>query len=272
MKDRSYDVSQTHRSRDAEIQRLAAQARLGWAKEARTLSWFGLRDGMSVLDLGSGPGFIAEKLLEMLPSSSITCLDIDPSLIADAQAYLQDKGGDRVRFVVASVTETTLPDDSFDFVYARLLFQHLPDPVRAAKEVWRILKPGGKFVIYDIDDAMSGVTSPEIPEWPTILERFAQVQAAQGGNRYIGRELWRVLDAAGFRNLDLEVTATHSDALGIEPFLPQMDPDRLLPLVQMGIFPEEEMERIRASHDRFLESPNPYILMLSLMVGGEKIE
>ena len=48
---------------EAEVKRLASQARGGWGKEARTLSWFGLQDGMSVLELGSGPGFITEQLL-----------------------------------------------------------------------------------------------------------------------------------------------------------------------------------------------------------------
>jgi ubiquinone/menaquinone biosynthesis C-methylase UbiE len=204
----SYNVDYTHRDRNSEIQRLAIQAQLGWEKEARTLAWFGLSDGMSVLELGSGPGFITEKLLERLPHSPITCLEIDPSLIQQAETYLQGKSKDRVHFVEGSIMDTRLADNRFDFAYARLLFQHLPDPIGAAKEVRRMLKPDGKFVIYDVDDDMSTLFEPPFPEWSSIFEKFGQVQAAKGGNRRIGRHLFQILEAAGFQGLDLEATAT----------------------------------------------------------------
>jgi SAM-dependent methyltransferase len=266
----SYNIGETHRDVNSEIQRLAAQARLGWEKESRNLSWFGLMDGMTVLELGSGPGFITESLLTLLPGSSITCLEIDPALLEKAQQYLRNKDNHHLRFVQGSVMDTRLADNSFDIAYARLLFQHLPDPIGAAKEIWRVLKPGGKLVIYDIDDEIFGLLQPPIPEFPGVLEKFGQAQSASGGNRRVGRNLWRILKAVGFCNLDLEVVPFHSDNLGIETFLPQIDPDRLLPLVRMGLVSEQELEQIRISCNKFLDSPEPYILMLSLMICGEK--
>lgn len=266
----SYHIRGSHRDANTEIQRLAAQAHLGWEKEARTLSWFGLKDGMSLLELGSGPGFITGELLALLTTSQITCLEIDPELIEQAKAYLQDKAINRVQFIEGSVMNTRLAGDSFDFAYARLLFQHLPDPIGAAKEIWRLLKPGGRLVIYDIDDEIFGLVEPAFSGLSSILEKYGQAQAAQGGNRYVGRRLWRILKAAGFSKLDLEVIATHSDAIGIDPFLPQIDPDRLLPLVRNGLMSEQELELIRISRAKFLDSPEPYILTLSLMVYGEK--
>ena len=166
----SYNVNRSHRGRDAEVQRLAAQARLGWKKEARTLAWFGLEDGMSVLELGSGPGFITEQLLTLLPHSVITCLEIDPSLVAQAKEYLRDMGGERLHFVQASVMDTGLPDASFDFAYARLLYQHLPDPLGASREVWRTLKPGGRFYATTVGEGHM----VELRQW---VARFAEGEA-----------------------------------------------------------------------------------------------
>lgn len=266
----SYDVQASHRDANAEIQRLAAQARLGWDKESRTLSWFGLQDGMTLLEPGSGPGFITEALLTLWPSSRITCLEIDLTLLKKAEQFLQDKARGRVQFVEGSVMATQLPGDSFDFAYARLLFQHLPDPVGAAREIKRILKPGGKLVIYDIDDEIFGIIDPPVPEYAGVLEKFGQAQSLMGGNRRVGRNLWRILIAAGFINLSLEVIATHTDALGMEPFLPMIDADRLLPFVKMGLMTEQEVEKVREARQKFLESPKPYILLLMLMVSGEK--
>jgi ubiquinone/menaquinone biosynthesis C-methylase UbiE len=266
----SYRAKQSHRSLDAEVQRLAAQARLGWPKEARTLTWFGLRDGMSVLELGSGPGFVTEVLLDLVPHSPLTCLEIDPVLIEKAKQYLGGKDGGRLHFVEGSIMDTGLPENSFDFAVARLIFQHLPDPVAAAAEVLRVLKPGGKLVILDIDDAIWGIADPVFPGLDMVLERYAQAQAAQGGNRYIGRHLCRVLEAAGFVNLDLEAVIDDSDVLGIEAFSPQVDPDRLLRLVKAGMMTGEELERLRGAREAFLASDRPHILMVMLLACGEK--
>jgi hypothetical protein len=96
------------------------------------------------------------------------------------------------------------------------------------------------------------------------------VQAAYGGNRRIGRSLWRILQQAGFVKLDLEAVVTHSDAIGIEAFLPQINPDRLLPLVRMGWISETELDRLRSVHAQFLASPTPYVLLIMLLACGEK--
>lgn len=270
----SYDVQQSHRSVDAEMQRLASQARSGWEKEARTLSWLGLRDGMSVLEVGSGPGFITAQLLELLPNSSITCLEVNPTLLSQAKTYLQDalpeSASDRVRFVEGSVMDIQLADNQFDAAFGRFLFQHLSDPLGAAKEIWRVLKPGGKLIVHDIDDALFGLFEPALPGLALMIEKFGQAQAARGGNRHIGRNLWHMLVAAGFQNLDLEVLSSHSGTIGIEPFLYQIHPDRMVSLVQNGFLSAEELEQYRVDHANFPTTAQAFTIWLSLLVCGQK--
>ena len=65
----SYTVTDPSRELDRELQRLGAQALFLWEKERRALAGYGLRDGMSLLELGSGPGFVTEQLLAWLPIS-----------------------------------------------------------------------------------------------------------------------------------------------------------------------------------------------------------
>ena len=55
------------------------------------------------------------------------------------------------------------------------------------------------------------------------------------GDRHIERQLWRMLKAAGFQDLNLELIASHSDELGMDAFLPQLDPDFLSQLVNVGV-------------------------------------
>ena len=73
-----YKASEMNDNIEKEIERLRRQALTVWDKESRNLTWFGLRDGMSILELGSGPGFITEQLLALCPNSHVTCVEIDP--------------------------------------------------------------------------------------------------------------------------------------------------------------------------------------------------
>ncbi|MEG4285391.1 methyltransferase domain-containing protein [Microcoleus sp. A006_D1] len=265
----SYKASTYNLEFEAEIQRFKAQVLLSWGKEARTLKWFGLADGMNVLEAGSGPGFFSEKLLELLPNSSVTAVEIDPVLHEKAVGYLQDKGGDRVNHVQASVAETGLPANSFDFAIARLLFVHLPDPVAAAREIFRILKPGGKLVIIDSDADLFWLTSPPLSV-EIVREKFKQVMASRNGNLSIGRNLCRLLKEAGFVNVDLESVVSHSDIIGIEAFEPLLDSGPILQMVKQGLIAESEIESYLVSRDKFLAEGDRLMMSFWLMACGEK--
>lgn len=79
-----------------------------------------------------------------------------------------------------------------------------------------------------------------------------------------------MLSAAGFCKLDLEVVVTHSDEIGIEPFMEQLDPDRLESLVALGLLSAPDLAAFRAAHARTLQAAEPYVLWLSVMVCAEK--
>jgi hypothetical protein len=56
-----------------------------------------------------------------------------------------------------------------------------------------------------------------------------------------------------------------SDNLGIEPFLPQIDADRLLPLAEAGLMSEQEIQQVRATREALVAGDRPFILMIILM-------
>jgi len=256
---------------DREFQRLRTQAQLTWKKEARTLSWLGLQEDMSVIELGSGPGFTTEQLLSLLPNGSVIAVEVDPVMVKHAKQYLQDVSEDRVKIIEASIMDTGLPDNSFDFAYARLIFQHLPDPVGAAKEVLRVLKPGGKIIISDQDDDYSYVLDPPMPEFQLVFEKIDQIQKNWGGNGRIGRQLLRILKEAGFHNVDLEAIISHSEMHRIEDFFKALDPEVVSQVfVNAGLLIENLVEDYKHAIEKFVTLPNSCFLFVMLMGYGEK--
>jgi SAM-dependent methyltransferase len=193
---------------------------------------------------------------------------LDPALHALAQANLE--ASPRLALLNRSALDTGLADDSVDFVIARFLYQHLEDPVFAAKEAHRILKPGGRLVVIDVDESVWGLTDPPILEMQQVMGRYAAVHASMGRDRRIGRKLWRILGNSGFEALESFAAIAHSDEVGLSAFNAQLDLGRLTGLVQAGAFSAVELESARAARDRFLGSPDSIMMTLTLMVSGRK--
>ena len=252
-----------------DLERLRAQVELSWDQEAELLRQLGLRDGMSVVDLGSGPGFFAERLLELLPASSVTAVDLDPDMNQAAAELLAPYAG-RLNLVPASVTNTTLDEDAFDFAIARFVFQHVHAPDLAAAEMLHVLKPGGRALVMDVDDACGGFVSPRFPALEAVGPKAAALQAARAGDRCVGRKLWSLLHACGFEQLALRTIAVHSDQAGLDAFRPQYDPWRYLPFIQPGGLSEQEWQAYAADFAAFFAAPDAYILQLHLAVSGVK--
>ncbi len=267
----SYRINEIHRDIDQELHRLHVQTDLGWPKESRALTGFGLQDGMAVLELGSGPGFVTRYLLDLVPQSVITCLEIDPVMITQAERYLQDWRGERVRIVPGSIFDIPLPDNTYDFAFARFLFQHLPDPITAAREVMRVLRPGGKFVIHDIDADLGGLRVPKTPpEIEAIYARASRLQTQRGGNARIGRNLARILRDAGYEALDLDLMIVHSDLVSLAAMAPMYDVEVLWPALKAGMITEADYEEALADRERFLASPDAIWALTLFLARGQK--
>jgi len=269
----SYKASEMHTDVEKEIERLRMQSLWTWEQESRNLVWFGLKDGMSVLELGSGPGYVTEQLLKMLPESHITLLERDPDMVRRSEQYLTPNYAGRFTIVEGDIMQMELPDDGFDFAFARYLFQHLPDPLGALREVLRVLKPGGVLAITDVDDNLLAIFEPDWPVTEAVYAKAVAWQSQKGGDRLIGRKLWRMMAATGYGELELEAVLAHSDKLGADNIVPpEWDPGVWQAFLDAGLMTQEDLETIHQEHIGFHASPDKYALFLLLMAKGVKLD
>jgi SAM-dependent methyltransferase len=111
----------------------------------------GAPDGARVLEVGCGPGHLSVRLARD-HGLEVTGLDLDPAMIARARAN-SDRlgGGDRGRpaLLVGDVAALAFSDGSFDLVVSSLSMHHWADPAAGLAEIGRVLRPGGRALIWD---------------------------------------------------------------------------------------------------------------------------
>ncbi|MFD9335405.1 methyltransferase domain-containing protein [Streptomyces sp. NPDC060028] len=166
-----------------------------------------LRPGMSVLDVGCGPGTITADLAELVgPGGQVTAVDAAADVLAQAGAYVEERGLRNVSFATADVHALEFSDDSFDVVHAHQVLQHVGDPVQALREMRRVCRPGGVVAARDADYAAMTwyPATPGLEDWQSLYRRVAR---ANGGEPDAGRRLRSWARAAGFTDIASSATA-----------------------------------------------------------------
>ncbi len=260
---RSYEPDRMQGGFDGEVARLEVQARLAWPQEARILSGLGLTAACDLLEIGCGSGAHLERLAAAAPEARVTGVEPDERLRGLALARVP-----RAELVAGTAEALPLEDGSIDFAVARYVFQHVAEPELAAGEALRVLRPGGTLAAIEVDGELWGLVQPRFPEAQAAHEKAWLAQSQRGGDRTIGRRLWRIFLAAGLTDLSLQLFAYHSDDLGLDAFAPLIDPTSLLPLVESGIIGTIEYARAVHSYERFRADPSAFVLLAGLVVSG----
>src|ERR1700676_3630429 len=121
--------------------------------EAEVVKFAGLREGMTLLDLGCGSGRLASKIATEL---DIKYFGID--VVQDLLDYAKSKSPDHYKFIKSHTLSVPLPDRSIDMVCAFSLFTHLlhAETYLYLQDCIRVLKPGGRIVFSFLEFANPG--------------------------------------------------------------------------------------------------------------------
>ncbi len=156
-----------------------------------------LKPGMRLLDCGCGPGNVTLELAKAVAPGQVVGIDIDPSILAVAEKNRAQGNLRNVKFQIADVYALPFEDSSFSAVYAGALRGHLSEPLRALREMRRVLKPGGLIGIRDADFA-GLLVWPPCEAIQKVHDIYWKVVQHYGRTSGFSRDARAILREAGF--------------------------------------------------------------------------
>ena len=190
-----------------------------------------LHEGDVVLDLGSGGGIdVLLSARRVGASGKVYGLDMTEEMLALATANKEAAGVTNIEFLKGYIEEVPLPAATVDVVISNCVINLSVDKPAVFREMFRVLKPGGRIGISDVV-AADELTPEERGERGTFVGCIAGALSFE--------EYERGLHDAGFTNIS--VTASHAVADGMfsaivkaqKPMAPQPDVRREIPLREM---------------------------------------
>lgn len=160
--------------------------------------------GELAIDAGCGAGDVSFEIAERVgPGGRVVAFDLDETKLAAARAEADRRKGGRVEFLRASVVEKW-PAEGAGLVYVRFVMTHLPVPEALLFRAMEALSPGGMIIVEDIDFG-GHFCDPPCPAFSRYGELYAEAAKQYGVDAFIGRRLARMLDTAGFADVDSEL-------------------------------------------------------------------
>lgn len=266
----SYKLSSFTENQEAEVTRLKAQVELFFDKEFEIFQKLGLKDGMNIIECGSGPGYLILNILKQLPNCKATALEIDPFLF-DVLTINSEQAGRKIYDpILGSIYSIDLPDESIDFAVTRLVIEHLQEPMKAFAELRRILKPDGILVVVSNDFAYHVLTYPVIPELDEMFDAYNRSRFFEGGNPLIARQLPVLFQKAGFKDINIGTALAHSTLKGDKAMLSAENVNISRSLVKEGFLKAETLERLLQKWFEMLQNPDHVIFRQLFVIGGKK--
>ena len=173
-----------------------------------------LLDGERVLDLGTGPGYLAIEIARRAPGARVEGIDLSRRLIEAARRNASAAGvTDRVHFERGDASRLRWADESFDMVISTGMVHALKKPVRVFEECLRVLKTGGTALVYDPAQVSSRIEDRDWKasftpgEW-VLFGLFRVFSKFNPRREYTREEMAGMIEKAGFRSYEIRKKGT----------------------------------------------------------------
>ncbi|MGD0079827.1 MAG: arsenite methyltransferase [Methanoregula sp.] len=154
-----------------------------------------LRQGETVLDLGSGGGFDAFLAAKKVgPAGRVIGVDMTPEMIERARANAKRGGYSNVEFRLGEIENLPVDDNSVDVIISNCVINLAPDKGRVFAEALRVLKPGGRFMVSD---------TVMIRPLPEAIQKSVAAYVGCISGALMKEEYLSMLRAAGFAKAEI---------------------------------------------------------------------
>jgi SAM-dependent methyltransferase len=230
-----------------------------------------LRPGVSLLDIGCGPGTITIDLAARVEPGTVLGIDRERAVITEAKRLRPAGSSANVKFTTGDVYSLQLDDQSFDVVHAHQVLQHLTDPVAALVEMRRVLRPDGLLAVRDSDYGGFIWAPPDrlLDRW---MDLYHDVCRRNGADADAGRSLPAWVRAAGFTEIEASSsTWTFADARD-RAWWGELWAERVLEsslaeqAVAYGLSTREELSSISRSWRRWAEQEDGFFAVVHVEV------
>lgn len=188
-------------------------------------------------------------------------MDASAVMIAEAQRR-HAASGLPVAFTVGDAQHLAFADASFDCCRAERVLMHLDHPERALGEMVRVVRPGGKIVVFDMDWGMMFVDSPYQETTRTIIHAFSDDMR----HGWMGRSLPRLFQAAGLADITCVPHTVHLDYA----FAHRLFDGHLSAVQAAGIVSTDELTRWWQHLDQAEAAGEFHAGQLGFVVSGRK--
>lgn len=194
---------------DAEADRIRFKTNLLLVRHQ--LDWVGLRRGQSLIDVGCASGEVIREAAWIAAPAAVVGVDGDPAMLEFARAESDRLELNNIRYVHAWVTglgSIPVADSSFDHAWTRFFLEYLKDPLGSIREMARIVRPGGKVSLIDLDG--NCIWHYPLPvEMQCDLDEVIEDLASTGFDPHIGRKLKALAGEAGLVDIRESVEPYH---------------------------------------------------------------
>ena len=218
------DISKSIGYSEEDINNAPDEANLGLGC-GNPLALASLKEGETVLDLGSGAGFdcflAANKVGE---KGRVIGVDMTPEMLEKARENARKNNYTNVEFRLGEIESLPVADNTADVIISNCVINLSPDKNRVFQEAYRVLKPGGRLMVSDI------VLTKELPDFirSSVQAYIGCISGAMLEEEYLG-----AIEAAGFQDVRV------ADETGIATDSLENDPTAVSIAVSLNLTPEK---------------------------------
>lgn len=167
--------------------------------------------GSRVLEAGCGVGAQTVTLAKNSPDALITAVDISETSVVEAKRKVSAAGLTHVQFAQADLFHLSYGPESFDHIFVCFVLEHLSRPVEALRILKNHLKPGGTITVIEGDHG-SAYFHPDSEAARKAILAQVELQQRAGGNAMVGRELYPLLQSAGYCSIHVSPRMVYVDS------------------------------------------------------------